>query len=114
MEDFADRYGSRFIKLVDSGASGREFEFDRALLMPTAAGYRALVEQARTEIKTRIMKYFSRRWSDGAIVIHFLCYRQVQPKSNRRPVIRSVPGGRPTGKSEEPISSILNRITLQE
>ncbi len=67
MEEFTDRYGSRFIKLVDSGASGKEFEFDRVLLMPTAAGYRALVEQARIEINPRIMKYLSRRWSEGAI-----------------------------------------------
>ena len=67
MEDFADRYGSRFVKLVDSRATGKEFEFDQVLLMPTAAGYRALVEQARVEIKPRIMKYLSRRWSEGAI-----------------------------------------------
>ena len=67
MEDFADRYGSRFVKLVDSGASGKEYEFDQVLLMPTAAGYRALVEQARAEIKPRIMRYLSTRWSEGAI-----------------------------------------------
>ena len=67
MEDFGDRYGSRFIKLVDSRGSGKEFEFDQVLLMPTAAGYRALVEQARIEINPRIMKYLSRRWSEGAI-----------------------------------------------
>ena len=48
MEDFADRYGSRFVKLVDSRATGKEFEFDQVLLMPTAAGYRALVEQAQS------------------------------------------------------------------
>jgi len=42
MEDFADRYGSRFMKLVDSHDSGKEFEFDQVLLMPTAEGYRAL------------------------------------------------------------------------
>ncbi len=35
--------------------------------MPTAAGYRALVEQAQVEITPRIMKYLSRRWSEGAI-----------------------------------------------
>ena len=62
MEDFADRYGSRFVKLVDSRATGKEFEFDQVLLMPTAAGYRALVEQARVEIKPRIMSYLSIRW----------------------------------------------------
>ncbi|MCK9566784.1 MAG: hypothetical protein WA137_11225 [Methanothrix sp.] len=67
MEDFSDRYGSHFMKLVDSGASGKEFEFDQVLLMPTAAGYRALVVQAQVEIKPRIMKYLSRRWSGGAI-----------------------------------------------
>jgi hypothetical protein len=67
MEDFGDRYGSRFTNLVDSRASGREFEFDQVLLMPTASGYRALVEQARTEINPRIMKYLSKRWSEGAI-----------------------------------------------
>lgn len=54
MEDFADRYGSHFVKLVDSCASGKEFEFDQVLLMPTAAGYRALVEQAKTEIEPKI------------------------------------------------------------
>jgi hypothetical protein len=67
MEDFADRYGSHFVKLVDSQASGKEFEFDQVLLMPTAEGYRALVEQARVEIKPKIMRYLSRRWSEGAI-----------------------------------------------
>ncbi len=67
MEDFGDRYGSRFVKLVDSRASGKEFEFDQVLLMPTAASYRALVEQARIEINPRIMRYLSRRWSEGAI-----------------------------------------------
>ncbi len=67
MEDFADRYGSRFVKLVDREASGKEFEFDQVLLMPTAAGYRALVEQAQAEIKPRVMRYLSRRWSEGAI-----------------------------------------------
>jgi len=67
MEDFGDRYGSRFVKLVDSRGSGKEFEFDQVLLMPTAAGYRALVEQARTEINPRIMKYLSQRWSEGTI-----------------------------------------------
>ena len=67
MEDFTDRYGSRFVKLVDSHATGKELEFDQVLLMPTAEGYRALVEQARVEIKPKIMKYLSRRWSDGSI-----------------------------------------------
>ncbi len=67
MEDFADRYGSRFVKLMDRRGSGKEFEFDQVLLMPTARGYRALVEQAQVEIKPRAMKYLSRRWSEGAI-----------------------------------------------
>jgi hypothetical protein len=67
MEDFGDRYGSHLMKLVDSCATGMEFEFDQVLLMPTAEGYRALVEQARIEIKPKIMKYLSRRWSEGAI-----------------------------------------------
>jgi len=67
MEDFSNRYGSRFIKLVDSRATGKEFEFDQVLLMPTPAGYRALVEQAHVEIKPKIMKYLSSRWSKGAI-----------------------------------------------
>ncbi|MDD4446728.1 MAG: hypothetical protein PHN61_03520 [Methanothrix sp.] len=67
MEDFADRYGSRFAKLVDRKASGKEFEFDQVLLMPTAASYRGLVEQAQMEIKPRVMRYLSRRWSQGAI-----------------------------------------------
>ena len=66
MEDFADRYGSHFMKLVDSCASGKEFEFDQALLMPTAAGYRALVEQARVEIKPRIMTYLTRKMVGGS------------------------------------------------
>jgi hypothetical protein len=67
MEDFADRYGSRFVKLIDRRSTGKEFEFDQVLLMPTAAGYRALVEQAMVEIKPRVMRYLSRRWSQGAI-----------------------------------------------
>ncbi|MDD4651797.1 MAG: hypothetical protein PHQ34_06165 [Methanothrix sp.] len=67
MEDFADRYGSRFIKLADRRGSGREFEFDQVLLMPTAAGYRALVEQAHEEIKPKVMIYLSKRWSQGTI-----------------------------------------------
>lgn len=67
MEDFEDRYGSRFVNLVDRKVSGKEFEFDQVLLMPTAAGYRALVEQARAEIKPRVMRYLSKRWSQSAI-----------------------------------------------
>jgi hypothetical protein len=67
MEDFTDRYGSHLVKLVDSRSTGKEFEFDQVLLMPTAAGYRALVEEAQVEITPRVMKYLSRRWSEGAI-----------------------------------------------
>jgi hypothetical protein len=67
MEDFSDRYGCSFMKLVDRRSTGKEFEFDQVLLMPTAAGYRALVEQAQLEIKPRVMRYLSRRWSEGAI-----------------------------------------------
>jgi len=55
MEDYEDRYGNHFIKLIDSRVTGKEFEFDQMLLMPTAESYRALVEQARIEIKPRIM-----------------------------------------------------------
>ncbi len=50
---------------LNAWASGREFEFDQVLLMPTGAGYRALVKQAR--INPRIMQYLSRRWSEEAI-----------------------------------------------
>lgn len=59
--------GQRFVQLVDSRATGKAFEFDRVLLMPTAAGYRALVEQAGIEIHPRIMKYLTRLWSRGTI-----------------------------------------------
>ncbi len=45
----------------------KEFEFDQMLLMPTAEGYRALVEQAKIEIKPKIMRYLSKNWSEGAI-----------------------------------------------
>lgn len=67
MEDVAARYGVHFAKLTDSRATMKEFEFDQILLMPTAGGYRALVEQAKIEIKPRIMSYLSTRLSDGAI-----------------------------------------------
>ncbi|VVB73011.1 Uncharacterised protein [uncultured archaeon] len=67
MDDYANRYGRHFVKLVDRRATMKEFEFDQILLMPTAKGYRALVEQARIEIKPRMMKYLSRKLSDGAI-----------------------------------------------
>jgi len=67
MEDIVDRYGTHLVELVDRRATMKAFEFDQILLMPTAAGYRALAEEARIEIKPRIIKYLSRIWSDGAI-----------------------------------------------
>jgi len=67
MEDYTERYGNHLAKLVDRRVTNREFEFDQILLMPTARGYRALVEQAKIEIEPKIMKYLSRRWSEGAI-----------------------------------------------
>lgn len=57
----------RFVQLLDSRATGKAFEFDRVMLMPTAAGYRALVEQAGIEINPRIMKYLTRLWSRGTV-----------------------------------------------
>jgi len=57
----------RLALLVDGRATGKAFEFDRVLLMPTAAGYRALVEQAALEINPRIMKYLCRIWSRSTI-----------------------------------------------
>ena len=67
MEDFANRYGNHLIKLMDNRVTMREFEFDQILLMPTAGGYRALVEQAKIEIKPKIMKQLSKKWSEGTI-----------------------------------------------
>lgn len=67
MEDQSDRYGKNIAKLIDSQVTGKEFEFDQILLVPTAAGYRALVEQAEKEISPRIMNYLKRRWSKGTI-----------------------------------------------
>ncbi len=67
MEDFADRYGVHFVKLIDYRASMKEFEFDHILLMPTAKGYRELVEQAKIEIDPKIINYLSNKWSDGAL-----------------------------------------------
>ena len=60
MFDYAERYGHRFVKLADSRATEKEFEFDQTLLMPTAKGYRALVEQAKTEIEPRVMRRLSK------------------------------------------------------
>ncbi len=59
MEDFANRYGVHFVKLIDYRASMKEFEFDQILLMPTAKGYRELIEQAKSEIDPKIMNYLS-------------------------------------------------------
>lgn len=67
MEDYTDRYGSHFVKLKDSRVTMKEFEFDQILLMPTAEGYRDLVELAKMEIKPKIMSYLSKNWSEGAI-----------------------------------------------
>jgi hypothetical protein len=67
MEDYGDRYGSQFMKLIDRRVTMKEFEFDQMLMMPTAEGYRALVEQAKTEIKPKAMNYLSKKWSEGTI-----------------------------------------------
>ncbi len=67
MFDYAERYGHRFVKLTDSRATGKEFEFDQMLLMPTAKGYRALVVQAKEEIDPRAMKYLSKVWPESTI-----------------------------------------------
>jgi hypothetical protein len=67
MEEYSDRYGIHFVRLIDSRVTMKAFEFDRILLMPTARGYRALVVQAKVEIKPRIMNYLSKTWSAGAI-----------------------------------------------
>jgi hypothetical protein len=67
MEDFADRYGVHFVKLIDHRASKKEFEFDQVLLTPTAKGYRELVEQAKIEIDPEIINYLSNKWSEGAL-----------------------------------------------
>jgi hypothetical protein len=76
MEEFANRYGNHLIKLKDNRVTMKEFEFDQMLLMPTAGGYRALVEQAKIEIKPKIMKQLSKRWSEGTIEnLSFLRWR---------------------------------------
>ena len=67
MEDYADRYGNHIVLLIDSRFTMKEFEFDQVLLMPTAAGYRALVDQAKVEMKPKIMNYLSTKWSQGTI-----------------------------------------------
>ena len=67
MDEYIEKYGQRFVLLVDSRASKKVFQFDQSLLMPTASSYRALVELARMEINPRIMRYLSQRWSDSTI-----------------------------------------------
>ncbi len=67
MFDYAERYGHRFVKLVDRRATEKEFEFDQMLLMPTARGYRALVEQAKEEIDPRVMRQLSKVWPESTI-----------------------------------------------
>jgi hypothetical protein len=67
MEDYADRYGVHFVRLIDRCVTMKEFEFDQMLLMPTAAGYRALIEQAKIEIKPRIKNYLSKKWPERAL-----------------------------------------------
>lgn len=67
MEDYSKRYGVNFRKLTDCRVTKMEFEFDTILLMPTAKSYRSLVEQARIEIKPKIMNYLKKRWSEGTI-----------------------------------------------
>jgi hypothetical protein len=67
MFDYAERYGHRFVKLTDSRATEKEFEFDQMLLMPTARGYRSLVEQAKEEIDPRVMRRLSKVWTESTI-----------------------------------------------
>ncbi|MGC9515051.1 hypothetical protein [Methanocrinis sp.] len=67
MFDYAERYGHRFVKLIDCRATEKEFEFDQLLLMPTARGYRALVEQARAEIDPGVMRLLSKVWPESTI-----------------------------------------------
>ncbi|HOO51124.1 MAG TPA: hypothetical protein PLK94_07560 [Alphaproteobacteria bacterium] len=67
MFDYAERYGHRFVKLTDSRATEKEFEFDQMLLMPTARGYRALVEQAKVEIDPWVMSRLSKVWPPSTI-----------------------------------------------
>jgi hypothetical protein len=67
IEDNTERYGHRFVQLVDRRATMKTFEFDQMLLMPTGKSYRALVEQAKMEIKPKIMNYLLKKWSAGTI-----------------------------------------------
>jgi len=67
IENFQDDGGNRTVQLVDCRDTMKAFEFDQVLLMPTAESYRALVEQAKVEIKPRAMKYLKERWSISTI-----------------------------------------------
>lgn len=68
MEDnYTDRYGVHLVSLIDRCATMKEFEFDQTLLMPTAAGYRALIEQAKIEIKPKIRNYLLKKWPEKSL-----------------------------------------------
>jgi hypothetical protein len=67
MEEYADRYGVHFAKLIDRRVTMNEFEFDQILLMPNATGYRALIEQANVEINPRIKNYLLKGWPIKAL-----------------------------------------------
>ena len=68
MEDnYADRYGAHLVRLIDRCVTMKEFEFDQTLLMPTAAGYRALIEQAKIEIKPKIKNYLLKKWPEKSL-----------------------------------------------
>ena len=67
MDSCNEEYGRRFVHLVDRRSTMKTFDFDQVLLMPTAGSYRALVEQAKIEINPKIMRYLSKRWSEGTI-----------------------------------------------
>jgi hypothetical protein len=60
MEDFVDRYGNHLFKLKDR-ISMKEFQFDQVLLAPTAEGYRAIVDQAKAEIKSQNIETFIKK-----------------------------------------------------
>jgi hypothetical protein len=60
MFDRAERYGHQFVKLADSRATEKEFEFDQMLLMPTAKGRLAPVENLNPWICPMKMKLLSK------------------------------------------------------
>jgi hypothetical protein len=66
MEDFANRYGSHFAKLVDSGASGKVFEFDQVLLRTVTFCKRARGHERQS--RSGIGLY------SGDVVLSFFCY----------------------------------------